>query len=170
MVFLPSVFRLNTIFRKEKWPCISEHEGMSTSSLFLDEKKRKKMCKTTPNSSLSPLFASFYCQGFLTNKVSNMNISCGKSKPPAHLFISPGEGRHSYNPFLRHGYENESIIKHLDQRWQINVILHTNHSVGSESGINAWRMLRTKHHGKSMVWQSRRGSSGQIHGPEQDPA
>lgn len=88
---------------------------MSTSNLFLDEKKRKKMCKMTPNSSVSPLFASFYCQGFLANKISNVTISCSKSKPLVYLFISPGEGQHTYNAFLRHGCENESIIKHPDQ-------------------------------------------------------
>lgn len=70
------------------------------------------MCKMTPD--LSPLSASFCCQGFLANKVSTMNISCGKSKP-AHFFISPGEGKHIYNAFLRHGCENERIIKHPDQ-------------------------------------------------------
>lgn len=93
----------------------------------------------TPNSSVSPLFASFYCQGFLANKISNVTISCSKSKPLAYLFISPGEGQHTYNAFLRHGCENESIIKHPDQRWQRNVVLHPNRAVGRESGIDAWR-------------------------------
>lgn len=58
------------------------------------------MCKMTPNLSLPPLFASSYCQGFLASKMSNMDISYGKSKPLACLFSNPGEGKHSYNPFL----------------------------------------------------------------------
>lgn len=56
---------------------------------------------------------------FLANQVSNMNVSYGKSKPPAHLFVNPHEVNDAYSPFLKHGYEEESRIKHLDRGWQI---------------------------------------------------